>query len=148
MQHEPHETLRKPKVESTEVASRFPSRAELSSTPQADGKLTASQADPQAALRRQYVEALRAAAKQLAKAIAAGVPEWELAAHSSMDFAPFVDLRCGARTRSGHPCKRTDLYRSGRCRMHGGMSTGPRTEAGKVRSSINGKAAKSMKEVA
>lgn len=35
-------------------------------------------------------------------------------------------LTCGAKTRSGHPCKRTDLYRSGRCKFHGGMSTGPR----------------------
>lgn len=136
MQHEPHETLGNVGVESTEVATRFPNRAELSTT------------DPQAALRRQYVQALRDAAKRMAKAIAAGVPEWELAAHNSMDFAPFADLRCGARTRNGHPCKRKDLYRSGRCRMHGGMSTGPRTEAGKARSSINGKAAKPMEGVA
>lgn len=36
------------------------------------------------------------------------------------------DLRCGARTRAGTPCKRRDLYSSGRCRLHGGLSTGPK----------------------
>jgi len=35
------------------------------------------------------------------------------------------DLTCGARTRAGTPCKRKDLYTSGRCRLHGGLSTGP-----------------------
>ncbi len=37
------------------------------------------------------------------------------------------DLRCGARTRTGTPCKRRDLYASGRCRLHGGLSTGPKS---------------------
>ena len=45
---------------------------------------------------------------------------------------------CGARTRAGTPCKRRDIYASGRCRLHGGLSTGPMTKAGKVRSSENG----------
>lgn len=48
------------------------------------------------------------------------------------------DLTCGARTRKGTPCKRRDLHDNGRCRMHGGLSTGPRTEAGKQQSRING----------
>lgn len=43
---------------------------------------------------------------------------------------PFPDelrgLTCGARTRAGTPCKRRDLYQSGRCRLHGGLSTGPK----------------------
>ena len=39
---------------------------------------------------------------------------------------------CGATTRAGTPCKRRDIYRSGRCKLHGGMSTGPRTKAGKA----------------
>lgn len=34
-------------------------------------------------------------------------------------------LTCGAKTRAGTPCKRTDLFSSGRCKFHGGMSTGP-----------------------
>lgn len=37
--------------------------------------------------------------------------------------------RCGAKTRAGHPC-RSPAMKNGRCRMHGGKSTGPRTEAG------------------
>ena len=49
------------------------------------------------------------------------------------------DLRCGARTRKGTPCKRRDLYASGRCRLHGGLSTGPTTAAGKRRAALNGR---------
>jgi hypothetical protein len=47
---------------------------------------------------------------------------------------------CGARCRDGHQCcarpvwdKEHDRPRNGRCRVHGGLSTGPRTEAGKLR---------------
>ncbi|WP_366140981.1 HGGxSTG domain-containing protein [uncultured Desulfovibrio sp.] len=41
--------------------------------------------------------------------------------------------------RAGTPCKRKDLYGNGRCRLHGGLSTGPRTEEGKRRSAANGR---------
>lgn len=44
---------------------------------------------------------------------------------------------CGAKTRSGTPCKRQDLLRGGRCRLHGGLSTGPKTLEGKRRSALN-----------
>ncbi|HWX50547.1 MAG TPA: HGGxSTG domain-containing protein [Roseomonas sp.] len=37
--------------------------------------------------------------------------------------------RCGARTRSGEPCCAPAMA-NGRCRMHGGKSTGPRTSEG------------------
>ena len=37
--------------------------------------------------------------------------------------------RCGARTRSGGAC-RSPAMPNGRCRMHGGTSTGPRTPEG------------------
>jgi hypothetical protein len=37
--------------------------------------------------------------------------------------------RCGARTRSGAACKAPSMP-NGRCRMHGGKSTGPRTAEG------------------
>ncbi|WP_328804745.1 HGGxSTG domain-containing protein [Noviherbaspirillum galbum] len=33
---------------------------------------------------------------------------------------------CGARNRQGLPCQCKKLYRSGRCRFHGGLSTGPK----------------------
>ena len=40
--------------------------------------------------------------------------------------------RCGARTRAGTPC-RSPAMPNGRCRMHGGTSTGPKTTAGLAR---------------
>ena len=44
---------------------------------------------------------------------------------------------CGAKTRAGTPCKQKGIYRNGRCKLHGGLSTGPRTKRGKRRSSLN-----------
>ena len=46
-------------------------------------------------------------------------------------------LSCGARTRKGQACKRTDLALNGRCRFHGGASTGPKTTTGKARARQN-----------
>ena len=47
---------------------------------------------------------------------------------------------CGAKCRDGHSCKakvvvnpRTDKPVNGRCRMHGGLSTGAKTEEGRER---------------
>jgi len=40
--------------------------------------------------------------------------------------------RCGARTRCGASCRQPAMA-NGRCRMHGGLSTGPRTAAGRER---------------
>ncbi|MFM9848877.1 MAG: HGGxSTG domain-containing protein [Hyphomicrobiaceae bacterium] len=39
---------------------------------------------------------------------------------------------CGARTRTGAPCRRTGLG-NGRCANHGGMSSGPKTPVGRAR---------------
>ena len=41
--------------------------------------------------------------------------------------------RCCAKTRMGTPCQRPARLPVGRCRLHGGASTGPRTEAGLAR---------------
>ncbi len=41
--------------------------------------------------------------------------------------------RCGARTRSGEPCKKAAMKGRARCRNHGGCATGPRTEEGRAR---------------
>ena len=41
--------------------------------------------------------------------------------------------QCGAKTRAGSPC-RSPAMCNGRCRMHGGASTGPRTPEGLARS--------------
>jgi hypothetical protein len=40
--------------------------------------------------------------------------------------------RCGARTRAGECCRQPAM-KNGRCRMHGGLSTGPRTAEGRAR---------------
>ncbi|MGO9444090.1 MAG: HGGxSTG domain-containing protein [Thiobacillaceae bacterium] len=46
---------------------------------------------------------------------------------------PNTAPRCGAKTRRGTPCQ-SPAMRNGRCRMHGGASTGPRTPEGLARS--------------
>jgi len=62
------------------------------------------------------------------------------------EMVPWPDelrgLTCGAKTRKGTPCKRKDLYRNGRCKLHGGLSTGPRTEEGKAKVALNGRCPK------
>lgn len=40
---------------------------------------------------------------------------------------------CGARNRQGKPCQCKLLLRGGRCKFHGGMSTGAKTPEGKQR---------------
>jgi hypothetical protein len=44
---------------------------------------------------------------------------------------------CGARNRRGEPCQCKKLHRGKKCRFHGGMSTGPRTEQGRLRALAN-----------
>ena len=47
-------------------------------------------------------------------------------------------MKCEAKTRKGTPCKNSGTtFPNGRCKFHGGMSTGPRTLAGKRASSRN-----------
>ena len=36
-------------------------------------------------------------------------------------------IRCGAKTRSGAPCGKFPMEGKRRCRLHGGLSTGPKT---------------------
>ena len=55
------------------------------------------------------------------------LPDWRV----TMPMA-HACARCGARTRAGTPC-RSPAMRNGRCRMHGGLSTGPRTREGLAR---------------
>jgi hypothetical protein len=52
--------------------------------------------------------------------------------------------RCGAMCRTGLTCKASAVWdrqrnepRNGRCRMHGGLSTGPRTPEGRARALSN-----------
>lgn len=44
---------------------------------------------------------------------------------------PHAAPRCGAHTRAGDACRQPAMP-NGRCRLHGGRSTGPRTEAGRA----------------
>jgi len=46
-------------------------------------------------------------------------------------------LICGARNRRGLPCQSKLLFRGGRCKFHGGLSTGPKTRAGRERALAN-----------
>lgn len=55
------------------------------------------------------------------------------------ESAHFHSECCGAKTRKGTPCKSKVLYRGGRCKLHGGLSTGPKTQKGKAASRRNGK---------
>ena len=41
--------------------------------------------------------------------------------------------RCGSKTRKGTACQRPANKKNGRCRVHGGASTGPRTKEGRAR---------------
>src|SRR5262245_41414723 len=48
--------------------------------------------------------------------------------HGNMHEDPTRAPRCGARSRrSGKPCRAPAIRGKRRCRMHGGLSTGPRT---------------------
>jgi hypothetical protein len=49
-------------------------------------------------------------------------------------FGPERPLQsCGARTRRGTACQKPPLNGKTRCRLHGGLSTGPKTPEGKAR---------------
>lgn len=62
-------------------------------------------------------------------------------------MARLADLRCGAVTRKGTPCESKALS-NGRCRNHGGLSTGPRTAAGLERMRIAVKARRAAESTA
>ncbi|MGI1946362.1 HGGxSTG domain-containing protein [Shewanella glacialipiscicola] len=45
--------------------------------------------------------------------------------------------RCGAKTRSGNQCQRYGNKTNGRCKLHGGRSTGAKTKEGKLAVRVN-----------
>jgi len=49
-----------------------------------------------------------------------------------------MSLQCGAKTKAGTPCKQKGIFSNGRCKLHGGLSTGPTTEEGKRKVALNG----------
>ena len=50
-----------------------------------------------------------------------------------MKEAAFTNPFCVAKTRSGKPCDKFPWVNKRRCRLHGGLSTGPKTVEGKER---------------
>lgn len=55
-----------------------------------------------------------------------------MADQSRDPMAPRSDSHCGARTRQGTACGQLSMV-NGRCRFHGGLSTGPKTAEGMAR---------------
>ncbi|MDO9450136.1 MAG: HGGxSTG domain-containing protein [Rugosibacter sp.] len=47
-------------------------------------------------------------------------------------YIPPVIILCGARTRTGAPCKRRPIPGKQRCRNHGGLNRGDRTPQGRI----------------
>ncbi|WP_460727339.1 HGGxSTG domain-containing protein [Lysobacter rhizosphaerae] len=45
--------------------------------------------------------------------------------------------KCGAQTRKGTPCQAKGRLKGGRCKWHGGCSTGPRSREGKALVTMN-----------
>lgn len=54
--------------------------------------------------------------------------------------------RCRARTRQGERCKARRVYGKRVCRIHGGLSTGPRTAAGRAAISASNRRRGAAKE--
>ena len=58
-----------------------------------------------------------------------------------------LKITCGARNRQGQPCQCKLLFKSGRCRFHGGLSTGPKTPEGMARTLAALAQAREMKKL-
>lgn len=56
--------------------------------------------------------------------------------------------RCGARTRKGTPCQCQPVEGRKRCKLHGGGSTGPKTEEGRARIAESNRARMKAKRAA
>jgi len=93
-------------------------------------------------------DALRKLWRQYCRACAEVSAAWRASGyrHPAPESPPFPDvlrgLQCGAKTRAGTPCKQTGIYENGRCKLHGGLSTGPTTPEGKAKAASNGNAPK------
>ena len=54
-------------------------------------------------------------------------------ANTPHESNPFANVRrCGAKNRKGLPCQ-CPAMKNGRCRLHGGLSTGAKTPEGRAR---------------
>jgi len=75
-----------------------------------------------------------------------GMHEYETYAHMPIYPREFHELRCGAKTRAGTPCKMKSIYANSRCKLHGGLSTGPKSIKGKAKVAKNGLKVKEKKQ--
>lgn len=103
--------------------------------------------DPQEAARREFVRQSRGWQQAYDRLLADGVLMAEVASRlPAFDNGLFANLTCGARSKqTGSPCRMRVLCPNGRCRFHGGLSTGPRTAAGIAKVSMNLPARSAMK---
>lgn len=77
----------------------------------------------------------RARAYDFGSALPTWAAKWQAEKANS---ATSTWVRCGARRhRDGQPCRAMSEPGKRRCRFHGGRSTGPKTETGKVRALAN-----------
>jgi hypothetical protein len=112
------------------------------STPESRRRLKAYQAelDRVVALERKLLRKLKVSAERRAAFYVdhgSWPPAPELPAYPEFP-SECRDMICGGKSRrTGLPCKSKSLYANGRCKWHGGLSTGPRTRKGKARSLKN-----------
>jgi hypothetical protein len=78
-------------------------------------------------MRRDLRERINGSAKAM---LQLGIAKTQKEAKAKAD----ARTRCNAKTRKGNPCQARGMGKGGRCRFHGGMSTGPKTPEGKARS--------------
>ncbi len=91
------------------------------------------------AWRRHHEEHSRVYAEWAARGYMHPPPNFPILPHE------LAGLACGARTRAGTPCKMTSIYLNGRCKLHGGLSTGPTSPEGKARAALNGRKPKTKR---
>jgi len=89
-------------------------------------------ADPRAAVRA-AVERLEAGGRRVAVFRHRGADGTPAVRLSVSDPPRALRPECGARTRKGTPCAARCVPGRERCRMHGGLSTGPKSAEGRER---------------
>ena len=57
-----------------------------------------------------------------------------------------LNMTCGAKTKAGTGCMQKVVYSNGRCKLHGGLSTGAKTPEGKAKVALNGDKPKRKKQ--
>ncbi|TAN26036.1 MAG: hypothetical protein EPN31_14040 [Castellaniella sp.] len=64
-------------------------------------------------------------------------PDSEMGRHLMKKLRATGENLCLAKTREGHPCRRVGSGKGGRCKLHGGASTGPRSVEGLLKTTLN-----------